>query len=335
MDKGLGFVDNGNVGKWVTIIYSTLMGLIVLGTSVNLSCVMESMSFASHLLGRGLLYIFIGTYYLNVTTGGMELAWEKLKADPPDDQSNFDYKRDVAAAFVAGLLVNIAGMTFVVLHIVPCFVGCCADREPNVQAHSVADMKDTSLKQDCRWLDVLLRVLTVCVGVVLLMASHKLWSTHFRGCVPIKKSQVDNYECNHELNKFTAVYFFDALYAGLFGITIIFAGLEWKFFIKHFGVLSRPLGKALYFLFVAVYFMGAGSPFAWKKFDQLFKTKWDQQLPFIAGTTLLGLGVTYGVLFFLPCIGGCCKDDRGGGKKKAKKPVHTVETANPTFDVET
>ena len=67
MDKGLDFVDNDNVGKWVTIIYSTLMGLIVLGTSVNLSCVMESMSFAAHLLGKGLLYIFIGTYYLNVT----------------------------------------------------------------------------------------------------------------------------------------------------------------------------------------------------------------------------------------------------------------------------
>lgn len=192
MNNGLDFVDNDNVGKWVNILYSTLMGFIVLGTSIKLNCVLESVSFAAHLLGRGLLYIFIDTYYLNVTSGGLELGWQRLQADGPfpDNQSQFEYKRDVAATFLAGLLVLLAGIIFVVLHIVPCFVGCCEDRERDVQAHSVADMKHTSLKQECGWLDKLLRVLTVCVGVVLLMASHKLWSTHFDGCVPIKKSDV-------------------------------------------------------------------------------------------------------------------------------------------------
>lgn len=57
--------------------------------------------------------------------------------------------------------------------------------------------------------------------------------------------QVENYECRHELNKFTAVYLFDALYAALFGLTIMCAGLEWVFFINIRG-LDGALGTMRY-----------------------------------------------------------------------------------------
>ena len=49
-DVGLGFTDSDNVGMWITIIYSTILGLLVLATSLKVRLIMEQFSFVSHLL---------------------------------------------------------------------------------------------------------------------------------------------------------------------------------------------------------------------------------------------------------------------------------------------
>ena len=169
----------------------------------------------------------------------------------------------------------------------------------------------------------MLRLLTFLVGGLLCFSCHFIWESHFEGCVPVSEEDVTEYSCQplakDELDEFTAVYLFDALYAGFFGATIIFAGLEWKVFIKHFGFLSTPLGKFLWFCFVGIYYMGAGSDLSWNTFSQLFDRPWHDQMPFIAGVSLLGLATLYGLLGICPCLGGCCSDgDGGGGKSKGK-----------------
>ena len=235
-NDGLDF-DNDNIGVWINIIYSTIMGILVLGSSLKLEFVMREVSFCSSLFGRGILYLFVGSYYLNVTTGGVAVAWLAITSDA----FSFDDKamRDYLLAFIAGCSVSGAGVLFILLYIFPCLEGCCADGENKV-GYAVADMKGTAIKQ-VAWLDILLRTVTVGVGCLLCFSCHFIWSTHFDGCVPVRKSDIDNYECRHELSKFTAIFLFDALYAGFFGITVIFAGLEWIVFSECPRPCSIPL----------------------------------------------------------------------------------------------
>ena len=49
------------LGDWITIIYSTIMGMLVLASTMRLKFILRSFAFASHLFGKGLLCLFVGT----------------------------------------------------------------------------------------------------------------------------------------------------------------------------------------------------------------------------------------------------------------------------------
>jgi hypothetical protein len=85
---------------------------------------------------------------------------------------------------------------------------------------------------------------------------------------------------------------------------------------RRFSFLSRPLGKGLFYIFVAIYFMGA----SWSPVQ--VKNVWssaslgvgekeleEASFPFLAGFGLMLVGCVYVVLFAAPCLpGGCCCD---------------------------
>lgn len=103
----------------------------------------------------------------------------------------------------------------------------------------------------------------------------------------------------------------------MFGLTVIFSGLEWDFRVRWFGFLSRPLGKGLYVFFIAVYFMGAGKDDAddWNRTETTLvelesDDEWTlkENTSFIAGALLAGMAVCYLSCFLGPCMGRCCTD---------------------------
>jgi hypothetical protein len=114
-----------------------------------------------------------------------------------------------------------------------------------------------------------------------------------------------------------------------FGMVVIFAGLEWKFFIGWFGFLSRPVGKAVYFFFIAIYYMGAGKrTLTWPWEDGFDMTR---NLPFLAGAILLVLGGCFCGCFLFPCMGPCCSDRTQlyTQKKTGKHRGSGARTENP------
>lgn len=133
----------------------------------------------------------------------------------------------------------------------------------------------------------------------------------------------------------TLVYLIDAIYALVFGLTVLASALEFAFFITSFAFLSRPLGKGLYYIFIAVYFMGAGRNLSFRDFKRIFTTSWEAQLPFIAGAALGIVGLLYIFIFLFPCVGGCCSDkpdEQWEIKQQAKsiKTLKVVQQNNPT-----
>ena len=309
----IGAHDRMSFAQMVSTLYSILMGVLVVASSVRIEIVLVEFLFMTKLAGRGLLYIFVGTYYLNVTSSGLEAALESFADDPTNGQT--------ALPILAGGLVLLAGICFILFHMCYCYKGCCTDGSADIEP-DVADMNATALKSSARWLDYVMRLLTLLVGGFLLFSSKDIFNEHFEGCVrnPMKQYSIpyNMTTCRENLDRYSVIYLFDAIYAACFGVTVIMAGLEFVFFLKWFAFLSRPVGKGIWFFFIAVYFMGAGNDIATA--DGFFDGEVYAQLPFIAGFILLLISCVHVVFFIIPGMGACCSD-RTKHYKRTKKEV--------------
>lgn len=79
-----------------------------------------------------------------------------------------------------------------------------------------------------KWLDFVVRIVIVAAGAFLCFVSYDIFSMHFGGCNSIDELKST---CHETLDRYSVIYLFEAVYAGCFGIVVVFAGLEWEMFI--------------------------------------------------------------------------------------------------------
>jgi hypothetical protein len=168
-------------------------GMLVVASSIRLKLVLRQFRFMSKMFGRGLLYIFVGSYYLNVVSGGFELAITTFLLDPLSIEG--------ALPLVAGGLIFLSGVVFVLIHVCWCYEGCLEDGSEDIEA-DLEDMTDTPLKRRAKWLDYLLRLVTVCIGGFLCRCSVDIYLEHFDGCVGVDPEAT----CHAKLNRYSLMY---------------------------------------------------------------------------------------------------------------------------------
>eukprot|EP01050_Picozoa_sp_SAG11_P007763 SAG11_NODE_658_length_7897_cov_13.075789_2_plen_97_part_00 len=60
-----------SLGQSVTNMFSIIFGVLVLASATGWHSVVHIFGFTAYFIGRGVLYIFIGLYFGNVTSGGL------------------------------------------------------------------------------------------------------------------------------------------------------------------------------------------------------------------------------------------------------------------------